>query len=157
MRHLSLDPETGLDPPGIRVRAAEGLDAASFFAAGYWIWSKVIENLAVLGYDTNNLFLASYDWRLSYYNLEVRDRFFTRLKLKIEQNKALFGKKTVIVAHSMGSSVFFYFMKWGRSRGRLFRQTADLTGWRSTSRRSVRSRARSSACPKPWLSCSPAR
>ncbi|EST09937.1 Lecithin:cholesterol/phospholipid:diacylglycerol acyltransferase [Kalmanozyma brasiliensis GHG001] len=120
VRHLSLDPDTGLDPPGIRVRAAEGLDAASFFAAGYWIWSKVIENLAVLGYDTNNLFLASYDWRLSYYNLEVRDRFFTRLKLKIEQNKALFGKKTVIVAHSMGSSVFFYFMKWAEAEGEFY-------------------------------------
>ncbi len=117
VRHLSLDPESGLDPPGIRVRAAEGLDAASFFAAGYWIWSKVIENLAVLGYDTNNLFLASYDWRLSYYNLEIRDRYFTRLKLKIEQNKALYGKKTVIVAHSMGSSVFFYFMKWVEAEG----------------------------------------
>lgn len=120
VRHLSLDPTTGIDPPGIRVRAAEGLDAASFFAAGYWIWSKVIENLAVLGYDTNNLFLASYDWRLSYYNLEVRDRFFTRLKLKIEQNKALYGKKTVIVAHSMGSSVFFYFMKWAEAEGDFF-------------------------------------
>ncbi|KAJ1030346.1 hypothetical protein NDA16_001256 [Ustilago loliicola] len=120
VRHLSLDPETGIDPPGIRVRAAEGLDAASFFAAGYWIWSKVIENLAVLGYDTNNLFLASYDWRLSYCNLEVRDRYFTRLKLKIEQNKALFGKKTVIVAHSMGSSVFFYFMKWVEAEGEFF-------------------------------------
>lgn len=120
VRHLSLDPETGLDPPGIRVRAAEGFDAASFFAAGYWIWSKVIENLAVLGYDTNNLFLASYDWRLSYYNLEIRDRYFTRLKLKIEQNKALFGKKTVIVAHSMGSSVFYYFMKWVEAEGPFF-------------------------------------
>lgn len=117
VRHLSLDPDTGLDPPGIRVRAAEGLDAASFFAAGYWIWSKVIENMAVLGYDTNNLFLASYDWRLSYYNLEVRDKFFTRLKLKIEQNKALFGKKTVLVAHSMGSSVAFYFFKWVEAEG----------------------------------------
>ncbi|KAN0063168.1 phospholipid:diacylglycerol acyltransferase [Thecaphora frezii] len=117
VRQLSLDPETGLDPPGIRVRAAEGLDAASFFAAGYWIWSKVIENLAVLGYDTNNLFLASYDWRLSYHNLEVRDRYFTRLKIKIETNKLLFGKKTVVVAHSMGSSVFFYFMKWVEAQG----------------------------------------
>ncbi|SPC65375.1 probable LRO1 - a lecithin cholesterol acyltransferase-like gene, mediates diacylglycerol esterification [Ustilago sp. UG-2017b] len=120
VRHLSLDPETGIDPPGIRVRAAEGLDAASFFAAGYWIWSKVIENLAVLGYDTNNLSLASYDWRLSYYNLEIRDRYFTRLKLKIEQNKALFGQKSVIVAHSMGSSVFFYFMKWVEAEGEFF-------------------------------------
>lgn len=35
---LMLDPVTGLDPPGIKVRAAEGLDAASTFIQGYWIW-----------------------------------------------------------------------------------------------------------------------
>ena len=28
MQHMSLDPHTGLDPEGIRVRAAEGLGAA---------------------------------------------------------------------------------------------------------------------------------
>lgn len=31
IKHLSLDPVTGLDPDGIKVRAAEGLDAASYF------------------------------------------------------------------------------------------------------------------------------
>ena len=31
---LMLDPETGLDPPGIKVRAAQGLDAASTFVPG---------------------------------------------------------------------------------------------------------------------------
>jgi phospholipid:diacylglycerol acyltransferase len=31
---LMLDPETGLDPPGIKVRAAQGLDAASTFMPG---------------------------------------------------------------------------------------------------------------------------
>ena len=41
LRHMSLDPVTGLDPDGVKVRAAEGLDAASYFAAGYWIWNKV--------------------------------------------------------------------------------------------------------------------
>jgi phospholipid:diacylglycerol acyltransferase len=96
IRALSLDPITGLDPPGVKVRAAQGLhllsslpprpnlnyltgiDAASTFIPGYWIWQKLIENLAVINYDTNNLFLASYDWRLSYYNLEVRDGYFSR-------------------------------------------------------------------------------
>ncbi|KAG8890015.1 hypothetical protein FRB98_001450 [Tulasnella sp. 332] len=71
MAALMLDPDTGLDPPGIKVRAAQGLDAASTFIPGYWIWAKVIENLACLNYDTNNLELAAYDWRLSYSNLEV--------------------------------------------------------------------------------------
>lgn len=35
---LMLDPVTGLDPPGVKVRAAEGLDAASSFIQGFWLW-----------------------------------------------------------------------------------------------------------------------
>lgn len=112
IKHLSLDPTTGLDPPGIKVRAAEGLDAASYFVSGYWIWARIIENLASIGYDTNDLYLASYDWRLSFHNLEVRDRFFSRTKMRIEQNLLLTGKKTVLVSHSMGSSVALHFLKW---------------------------------------------
>lgn len=46
--------------------------------------SKIIENLAVVNYDTNNLHLAPYDWRLSYYNLEERDGYFSKLKTTIE-------------------------------------------------------------------------
>lgn len=102
---MMLDPVTGLDPPGSKVRAAEGIDAASSLIQGYWIWwgltlrrtvflswlivtwtrrSKIIENLAVVNYDTNNLYLAPYDWRLSYYNLEERDGYFSKLKVTIE-------------------------------------------------------------------------
>ena len=104
---LMLDPVTGLDPPGVRVRAAEGIDAASSFIQGYWLWyvhicsrivgnkmeymlkstglrSKIVENLAVVGYDTNNLHLAPYDWRLSFYNLEERDGYFSKLRATIE-------------------------------------------------------------------------
>ena len=47
--------------------------------------SKIIENLAVVNYDTNNLYLAPYDWRLSYWNLEERDGYFSRLKSTIEE------------------------------------------------------------------------
>lgn len=46
--------------------------------------SKIVENLAVVNYDTNNLFLAPYDWRLSFYNLEERDGYFSKLKSTIE-------------------------------------------------------------------------
>jgi hypothetical protein len=35
---MMLDPVTGLDPPGVKVRAAEGIDAASSFIQGYWLW-----------------------------------------------------------------------------------------------------------------------
>ncbi|KAI0262571.1 phospholipid:diacylglycerol acyltransferase [Gloeopeniophorella convolvens] len=115
MSTLLLDPVTGLDPEGVKVRAAEGFDAASSFIQGYWIWSKVIENLAVVNYDTNNLVLAPYDWRLSTYNLEERDGYFSRLKTTIESFKRRQGKKSVIAAHSMGSTVLLYFLKWVES------------------------------------------
>ena len=49
--------------------------------------SKIIENLAVVNYDTNNLYLAPYDWRLSFWNLEERDGYFSKLKSTIEQLK----------------------------------------------------------------------
>jgi phospholipid:diacylglycerol acyltransferase len=35
---MMLDPVTGLDPPNAKVRAAEGIDAASTFIQGYWLW-----------------------------------------------------------------------------------------------------------------------
>jgi len=35
---LMLDPITGLDPPGVKIRAAQGIDAASSFIQGFWIW-----------------------------------------------------------------------------------------------------------------------
>lgn len=111
-RHIMLDRETGLDPPGVKLRAAQGFDAADFFITGYWIWNKILENLASIGYDPTNAFTASYDWRLTYMNLEVRDQYFTRLKSYIEVAKKTSGRKTVLVSHSMGSQVLFFFMKW---------------------------------------------
>ncbi|BGP52725.1 phospholipid:diacylglycerol acyltransferase [Rhodotorula sphaerocarpa] len=91
VRAISLDPFTGLDPKG---------------------YKKVIENLAVLDYDHDDLSLASYDWRLSFYNLEVRDRYFSRLKSTIEFNLANNEKKTVLVSHSMGGPLLLWFFKW---------------------------------------------
>ena len=38
MSMLVLDPVTGLDPKGVKVRASEGFDAASSFIQGFWIW-----------------------------------------------------------------------------------------------------------------------
>ncbi|KAF8178601.1 phospholipid/diacylglycerol acyltransferase [Mycena galopus ATCC 62051] len=106
---MMLDPVTGLDPPGAKVRAGEGIDAASSFVQGYWIWAKIVENLAAVNYDTNNLHLAPYDWRLSYYNLEERDGYFSRLKTTIEGFKHRQKRKTVIAAHSMGALVREFF------------------------------------------------
>ncbi|KAI1385250.1 LACT-domain-containing protein [Hypoxylon trugodes] len=111
-KHIMLDKKTGLDPPNIKLRAAQGFDATDFFITGYWIWSKILENLASLGYDPSNSFTAAYDWRLSYQNLELRDQYFTRLKNYVELAHDFSGQKVVLASHSMGSQVLFYFFHW---------------------------------------------
>ena len=55
MQHMRLDPATGLDPPGIKLRAVSGLEAVDWFVPGYFVWGKVIESLGEVGYDTNML------------------------------------------------------------------------------------------------------
>ncbi|KAL1811328.1 hypothetical protein DCAR_0623387 [Daucus carota subsp. sativus] len=113
MEHMILDNETGLDPPGVRVRPVTGLVAADYFAPGYFVWAVLIGNLARLGYEEKNMYMASYDWRLSFQNTEVRDQTLSRIKSNIELMVATSGgKKAVIIPHSMGVLYFLHFMKW---------------------------------------------
>ena len=62
-----------------------------------------------------NAFTAAYDWRLSCEKLEIRDNYFTRLKAHIETGVHTSGHKVVLVSHSMGSQVLFYFLHWVES------------------------------------------
>lgn len=71
VEHISLDNETGLDPPGIRIRPVTGLVAADYFAPGYFVWAVLIANLARIGYEEKNMYMAAYDWRISFQNTEV--------------------------------------------------------------------------------------
>ncbi|PVV01527.1 hypothetical protein BB560_004049 [Smittium megazygosporum] len=114
-QNMLLDEDTGLDPPGIRLRATLGLEAADYFMTGYWVWAKVIDNLSEIGYDNSKMYMASYDWRLSVADLEKRDLYFTQLKTHIEMKRKMSRKKVVVISHSMGSTVFTYFMKWVES------------------------------------------
>lgn len=108
-----MDNETGLDPPGIRVRAVQGLVAADYFAPGYFVWAILIENLAKIGYEDKNMYMAAYDWRLSFQNTEKRDQSLSILKSKIELMYLTNGrKKVVVVPHSMGGVYFLHFLKW---------------------------------------------
>lgn len=118
LRHIMLDETTGLDPPGIKLRAAQGFEAADFFVAGYWIWNKILQNLAVIGYEPDNMVSALYDWRLAYLDLERRDKYFTKLKAQIEATRHSSGRKSILVGHSMGSQVIFYFLKWVEAEGK---------------------------------------
>ncbi|TKY67126.1 putative phospholipid:diacylglycerol acyltransferase 2 [Spatholobus suberectus] len=113
LEHLSLHEETGVDPPGIRVRAVPGLVAADNFASGYLVWADLIENLARIGYEGKNLFMAAYDWRLSFQNTEIRDQALSRLKSNIELMFVTNGyKKVVVIPQSMGAIYFLHFLKW---------------------------------------------
>ncbi|CAL5443774.1 unnamed protein product [Camellia sinensis] len=113
VEHMSLDNETGLDPPGIRVRPVAGLVAADYFAPGYFVWAVLIANLAQIGYEEKTMYMASYDWRLSFQNTEVRDQALSRIKSNIELMVAINGgNKAVIIPHSMGVLYFLHFMKW---------------------------------------------
>eukprot|EP01018_Ginkgo_biloba_P018029 Gb_39374 [translate_table: standard] len=110
---MSLDNETGLDPPGIRVRPVSGLVAADYFALGYFVWAVLIENLARIGYEGKTMHMAAYDWRLSFQNTEVRDQALSRLKSTIElMVQTNDGRKVVAIPHSMGAIYFLHFMKW---------------------------------------------
>lgn len=118
LKNIMLDPQSGLDPPNFKLRAASGFEAADFFVTGYWIWNKIVSNLAVLGYTSNEMMLHAYDWRLAYFDLERRDSYFTRLKFSIENfRKTHNNKKVVLYGHSMGSQIIFYFLKWVEAEG----------------------------------------
>ncbi|AGO12987.1 AaceriAFL179Cp [[Ashbya] aceris (nom. inval.)] len=117
LRHVMLDPETGLDPPNYKLRAVQGFEAADFFMAGFWIWNKILQNLGAIGYEPNKMVTAAYDWRLAYLDLERRDRYFSKLKLQVEMMYDATGEKSVLVGHSMGSQIIFYFLKWVEAEG----------------------------------------
>jgi phospholipid:diacylglycerol acyltransferase len=114
--HMKLDPYTGGDPDGgaeIRLRASEGFAAADYFMANYWVWGKLIENLADVGYTPSTMTMEPYDWRLPFHMLEERDGYFTKLKYRIEAMKqSSGGTKVVLATHSMGALVMHHFFAW---------------------------------------------
>ncbi|RLN87065.1 hypothetical protein BBJ28_00022028 [Nothophytophthora sp. Chile5] len=116
LEHMMLNRSTGMDPEGIKLRAAKGLEAADYLIGGFWVWGKMVENLAEIGYDSNNLFMAAYDWRLMPHLLEERDGYFTKLKHTIEMaRESSDGRKVMLVTHSYATQVFLYFLKWVES------------------------------------------
>lgn len=112
VEHMSLDNETGLDPAGVRIRPVSGLVAADYFAPGYFVWAVLIANLARIGYEEKNMYMAAYDWRIAFQNTEVRDQTLSAIKSNIELMVATSGEKVVVIPHSMGVLYFLHFMKW---------------------------------------------
>ncbi|MDP2325993.1 MAG: hypothetical protein Q8N51_18480, partial [Gammaproteobacteria bacterium] len=128
IQHMSLA-EDGSDPEGIKVRPAQGLSAADFLFPGYWVWAPIIENLADLGYDPASMGMAAYDWRLPLMMIEDRDHSFTEWQHQIELRKRLTGEKTVLISHSYGAQVAFFFIQWAESRGGVGWVDAHISSW----------------------------
>ena len=79
-----------MDPDGPRsLRAATGWSAVDYFVPGYWIFARLIQNLADVGYTSANLVVEPYDWRLAPPLLEERDGYFTQLQLRIQALHAI--------------------------------------------------------------------
>ncbi|CAF1301231.1 unnamed protein product [Rotaria sp. Silwood1] len=112
LKHISLDLSTWKDPESIRLRPILGWAAADYVFPGYWLWSKVIHNLADIGYDPNNLVTLGYDWRLPPQFLEERDGYFTQLKFYTEFLRQKHGEKVALLTHSMGANYVYYFLRW---------------------------------------------
>ena len=111
-RHLALDPFTGGDPKNIKLRSAQGFEAADYFMSTYWVWDRLIINLSDVGYDSSNMIMMAYDWRLSFPMLEQRDGYLTKLKVNIEAMVKTTGMPVVLTSHSMGSQIVLYFFSW---------------------------------------------
>ncbi|KAE8690437.1 putative phospholipid:diacylglycerol acyltransferase 2 [Hibiscus syriacus] len=87
--------------------------AADYFALGYFVWAVLMANLAWIGYEEKTMYMAAYDWRLSFQITEVRDQTLSRIKSNIELLVATNGgRKVVAIPHSMGVLYFLHFMKW---------------------------------------------
>ncbi|CAF3251302.1 unnamed protein product [Rotaria socialis] len=112
LKHISLNLTNWRDPDSIRLRPVLGWAAADYVFPGYWLWSKVIQNLADIGYDPTNLVTLGYDWRLQPQYLEERDGYFTQLKFYTEFLRIKHGEKVALLTHSMGATYVLYFLRW---------------------------------------------
>ncbi|KPI83674.1 putative phospholipid:diacylglycerol acyltransferase [Leptomonas seymouri] len=113
---FSMDKKTGMDKAGTKVRADSGFTSVDFFVPGYWVWAKVLINLADIGYDPQSMAVMSYDWRLSPRKAQERDGFFFQLRNSLrflcQKNK----RRAVVISHSYGATVAVAFFRWAEQR-----------------------------------------
>ncbi|RYG43331.1 hypothetical protein EON68_00575 [archaeon] len=82
LEHIMLNQSSGLDPDGIKLRAATGLRALESLVGAYTLWGALVRNAAQLGYDESSMLMATYDWRLGFEAQEERDHYFSKLKVR---------------------------------------------------------------------------
>jgi Lecithin:cholesterol acyltransferase len=129
LQHMMLNP-TNLrsDPPGIKVRAIEGLEGVDYLTPGTftnmvsYVFGPAINAFEKGGYNANgkiNLMASPYDWRLSPDELEKRDKYFTRTMGFVEKLYRDNHKPVILIGHSMGCKNAHYFLNFlERKKGR---------------------------------------
>jgi Lecithin:cholesterol acyltransferase len=71
--------------------------------------------LGLFVFVENSIVGLPYDWRLSPDKMEERDGFLTLTRRRIEAAVQTNGEPGIMVAHSMGNTVFRYFLVWLRT------------------------------------------
>ncbi|EPY19969.1 phospholipid:diacylglycerol acyltransferase [Strigomonas culicis] len=109
---FSLDKRTGRDPANVKVRADSGFASVDYFLPGYWVWAKVLINLADIGYDPQSVAVMTYDWRLSPATTHERDGFFYNMRSNIKFFCQKNRHRSVVISHSYGTTVALAFFRW---------------------------------------------
>ncbi|RNF01348.1 phospholipid:diacylglycerol acyltransferase [Trypanosoma conorhini] len=115
-RLFALDKRTGFDPPGVKIRPDLGFGASDFFMPGYWVWAKVVLNLADIGYDPQSVGIFCYDWRLSPRRMHQRDGYYYYLRNQLLYLYQKNNDKVVVISHSYGTDVLIDFLRWSEER-----------------------------------------
>eukprot|EP01004_Peranema_trichophorum_P005297 NODE_4160_length_1217_cov_36.201097_g3663_i0.p1 GENE.NODE_4160_length_1217_cov_36.201097_g3663_i0~~NODE_4160_length_1217_cov_36.201097_g3663_i0.p1 ORF type:complete len:350 (-),score=64.74 NODE_4160_length_1217_cov_36.201097_g3663_i0:166-1179(-) len=61
------------------------------------------------------MYNAAYDWRMANHKTEERDGYLSNMKHRIELLYKRTGHKVVIIGHSFGANVIYFFLKWVES------------------------------------------
>ena len=120
LEHIRLDPATWRDPPSIKLRAAQGLEAADYLLSDFFFF----------GVGAGHRQPGARQVRLQQAQhgpaaIAHRDHYYTRLRASVEALVAAHGgtRAPWCLAHSMGGAVLQYFLHWvesplgGRSPG----------------------------------------
>lgn len=114
---LQLRPDEGLD--AISSLAPGGLGSKFLVGGTNTVYAWLIQWLADnLGYDVANIIGLGYDWRLSPDKMQARDGYLELTRRRIEAAVKSNGQPGIMVAHSMGNTIFRYFLVWLRKEMR---------------------------------------